>query len=84
MSFSSWRDSVIADQSKYVWYFGVCGFGVLFGLWMAVSVWFVHDWANHGVWSNLLKSAGFLIFGPVAGLAWGTAMWHLHVKRRRP
>jgi hypothetical protein len=72
-----WREEVNASKQKFVWQFGVLGFGLTFGLYMAIYQQ-VTDIAGM---SPLARTLAFVLMmfgvGPITGWLWGQIMWPL-------
>ena len=75
--FRRWREDANANKQIFVWQLGVLGFGLTFGLFMAIY----QQLTDLAGLPLLARAIAFLLMlfvaGPVAGWIWGQLMWAL-------
>lgn len=75
--FRRWCDKVNSNKQSFVWQFGVLGFGLTFGLYMAVYQQLT-DLAELPLFARAVAFLLMLfIVGPITGWIWGQIMWAL-------
>jgi hypothetical protein len=75
--FRRWREEANANKQKFVWQLGVLGFGLTFGLFMAIY----QQLTDLAGLPLLARAIAFLLMlfvvGPITGWIWGQLMWAL-------
>ncbi len=73
--FRRWGEEVNANKQKFVWQLGVLGFGLTFGLFMAIYQQLT-DLAELPLFARVIAFLlMLLVVGPITGWIWGQIMW---------